>query len=328
MSNATPIDVSQLQAPYLKPWWRVTYEATCVTFHYGEQLVSCHGRAAIVLFPTLLPLLDGRHALDEVVGALGPVAAPAIRKALELLASRDLLIDGPSIADEIPAPVRDTVHFMAATRRMTRPMPADADRLTRLRVGVVGSSGTAREIARSLKAVGAKAHALAWTVPAQAIAACDLVVVAPSAAELPLLLDWNGRALRENTHWLQVLPHDGRFASVGPLYVPGETCCYECFCYRRASNVEYASEFWAMQTTAAPYPSTLPLELMLAGLVTLAVLRWHLRADEALPGQFQALEIGSDVTLSTHLVYRVPRCTACSTVGTVAPPLPWFEATA
>jgi hypothetical protein len=68
--------------------------------------------------------------------------------------------------------------------------------------------------------------------------------------------------------------------------------------------------------------------LILTGLVTLAVLRWHLRADEALPGQFQAVELGADVALSTHLVYRVPRCTTCSSVGTIAPPLPWYESSA
>jgi len=83
-----------------------------------------------------------------------------------------------------------------------------------------------------------------------------------------------------------------------------------------------------MQDTPAPYPSTLPLELILTGLVTLAVLRWHLRADEALPGQFQAVELGTDVALSTHLVYRVPRCTTCSAVGATAPPLPWYELSA
>jgi bacteriocin biosynthesis cyclodehydratase domain-containing protein len=321
-------DATDLKTPYLKPWWRVTYEATRVTFHYGEQLVTCHGRAAVVLFPTLLPLLDGLHSIDDVVNALGPVAAPAIRKALDILASRELLIDGPAIPADIPPAARETVHFIAANRRVTRPLHADAERLVRLRVGVAGSATTAREIVRSLIALGANAETLSWTASAAQTAACDLVVVAPSAAELPLLFDWNRRALDEGTVWLQVLPHDGRFASVGPLYVPGETCCYACFCYRRASNVEYASEFWAMQATPAPYPSTLPLELILTGLVTLAVLRWHLRADEALPGQFQAVELGADVALSTHLVYRVPRCTTCSSVGTIAPPLPWYESSA
>jgi bacteriocin biosynthesis cyclodehydratase domain-containing protein len=322
------IDQTSLKAPYLKPWWRVTYEATRVTFHYGDQLVTCHGRAAVVLFPTLLPLLDGMHALDDIVNVLGPIAAPAIRKALDLLASRELLIDGPAIAAEIPSAARDTVHFIAANRRMTRPLQAEAERLVRMNVGVVGAATTAREIVRSLIALGASAEALSWTAPAAQIVAYDLVVVAPSAQELPLLLDWNRRALHERTQWLQVLPHDGRFAAVGPLYVPGETCCYACFCYRRASNVEYAAEFWAMQSTPAPYPSTLPLELILTGLVVMAVLRWHLRADEALPGQFQAIELGADVALSTHLVYRVPRCTTCSGVGATAPQLPWYEVSA
>jgi bacteriocin biosynthesis cyclodehydratase domain-containing protein len=322
------IDATELQTPYLKPWWRVTYEATRVTFHYGDQLVTCHGRGAVVLFPRLLPLLDGQHTMDDVVNSHGLAAAPAIRRAIALLTTNDLLIEGPAISVEIPPGARESVHFVAANRRKAGPLNADAERLVRLRVGIVGSSSTAQEIVRALTALGSEAQELPWTASAAQTAGCDLVVAAPSGAELPLLMDWNRRALQEGTQWLQVLPYDGRFATVGPLYVPGETCCYACFCYRRASNVEYAAGFWAMQETPAPYPSTLPIELMLAGLVTLAVLRWHLRADEGLPGQFQAFELGTDLALNTHFVYRVPRCTACSSVGAIAPPLPWFEVSA
>ena len=100
------IDATELQTPYLKPWWRVTYEATRVTFHYGDQLVTCHGRGAVVLFPRLLPLLDGQHTMDEVVNSQGLAAAPAIRRAIALLTTNDLLIEGPAISVEIPPGTR------------------------------------------------------------------------------------------------------------------------------------------------------------------------------------------------------------------------------
>ena len=101
-----------------------------------------------------------------------------------------------------------------------------------------------------------------------------------------------------------MLPFDGRFAAIGPLYIPGETACYECFRHRRAANITYAPQFWAMQETPAP---------------------WHLRNDAGIPGNFQSLEFGGDITLGSHIVYRVPRCTACGSVEGVAPVLPWFE---
>ena len=320
------LDAAEANMPYLKPWWRITYEATRVTFHYGEQIVTCNGRTAVVLLPALIPLLDGRHTVAQIVERIGAAAETAIRKTLDVLAARELLVEGPAVADAVPQATRDAVHFIAANHRITRSLNEDASALLGLRVGVIGSAGTAREIVRSLSALGATAHTLAWQAPEELTAACDMVVVAPSAQELPFLADWNRRAVRSRTQWLQVLPHDGKFAAVGPLYVPGETCCYECFAYRRASNVGYPAEYWAMQSTPAPYPSPLPLDLMITGLATMAVLRWHLRADDGLPGQYQAIEFCGDITLSTHLVYRVPRCKACSSIGTVASPLPWYEA--
>ena len=83
-----------------------------------------------------------------------------------------------------------------------------------------------------------------------------------------------------------------------------------------------------MQETPAAYPSPLPVEMTLAGLTTLALLRWHLRRDPGLPGSFLALEINGEIALSNHVVYRVPRCKACASVHRVAPVLPWFEARA
>jgi hypothetical protein len=47
-----------------------------------------------------------------------------------------------------------------------------------------------------------------------------------------------------------------------------------------------------------------------------------------LPGAFSALEFNGEIVLGTHVVYRVPRCPACATVGRAAPVLPWFEAPA
>jgi hypothetical protein len=47
--------------------------------------------------------------------------------------------------------------------------------------------------------------------------------VAPSPADLPRLDSWNELALARGIRWLQVLPPNGRFAALGPLFVPDET---------------------------------------------------------------------------------------------------------
>ena len=61
----------------------------------------------------------------------------------------------------------------------------------------------------------------------------------PPWDELEELDSWNRAANESGARWLPVLPYDGRFASVGPLVVPGQSCCYECVLRRRAANLEY-----------------------------------------------------------------------------------------
>jgi bacteriocin biosynthesis cyclodehydratase domain-containing protein len=310
--------------PYFKPWWRITREAARVSFHYGAETVVCEGQDAVSLLPRVVEFLDGRHSAEQIAAELPPAVRPLLGEALELFARHGLLLDGPPAGDDGPLEVRDALRFIAATQPGTTAPGQGAAALARLRAGIVGSSLVGAELARVLERLGAVAEPLAWDVPAEAQRFCDVVVAAPAAHELAELPEWNRRALAAGTTWLQVLPFDGSFAAVGPLYIPGETACYECFLHRRAANAADAAQFWAMQDTPAAYPSALPVDVALAGLTGLALLRWHLARDPALPGTFTALTIGGEVALSSHTVYRVPRCRACATVTLTAPVWPWF----
>jgi len=312
-------------APLLRPWWRITYEANRVIFQYGDEVVVFEGKGATLIVPRIVPLLDGEHSIDQIVALLGAHTAPFVHKLLDAFLTRGMLIEGPPVPSDRSPQARDAVHFLSATVPGYTGLADDAATLAGLRAGIIGSSGVATEAARSLASLGTTTRYLGWKASPGDLEGVDLVLVAPSASELPELAQWNERALSAKVTWFQVLPFDGRFAAIGPLYVPGETACYECFRHRRAANVAYAPQFWAMQETPAPYPSTLPLEQTLAGLATLSLLRWHLRSDAGLPGNFQSIEFGTSITLGSHIVYRVPRCSACSSVERLAPVLPWFE---
>jgi hypothetical protein len=80
-----------------------------------------------------------------------------------------------------------------------------------------------------------------------------------------------------------------------------------------------------MQETPAAFPGLRALDAMLAGLATLAVIRWHSRRDAYLPGRFQSIELDREMSVRSHMVYRVPRCEACASAVAVASPAPWFE---
>jgi bacteriocin biosynthesis cyclodehydratase domain-containing protein len=310
------------ERPLLKPWYRLAVADGKVVLDYAQSAVIFDGAAAARLLPVLLPLLDGEHALSDIVAELGEPAAPAIEQALELLARHRLLTSRlPSAVAESGAD--ETLRFLLATDRGNRDPAGLSDTLRQARVCVVGTAPVGEELARILlcSGVGAVEPArLSGSPPCGVFA-----VVAPDPEELPALERWNRRCLGEGITWLALLPCDGRIAPVGPLFVPGETACYDCFRIRRASTCGYAEEFWSLEDSPAETPDAVPLRRAVAGIAGWLVLRWLVGRDASLPGVLHALEVGPPVALTVNHVWRVPRCPSCSETSGAAPPSPWFD---
>ena len=300
--------------PLLRPWYRLARLQGRFALEYGRVAIVLEGAATERLVPALLPLLDGRRTVPEIVARLGPSAEPAILSALEQLAEHRLLTEGPDDGGE-------TASFLASTLDLA---PADAaQRLRAVRLGVVGDGALATEIAAALAVEEVDPPVVVgWDGPS---ASLDLVVVAPSPAELPRLEAWNELALEQGTRWLQVLPANGRFAALGPLFVPDETCCRTCFQLRQAASLEYRTELAELEATPAPFPSPPAVTRAVGALAAFLALRWAVGGDFHLAGAFYALELGFPLSLGLHRVYRVPRCPDCSGLEGAAPPSPWFS---
>ena len=308
--------------PELGPWYRTAWRDGGIVLEYGEKVVVLEGRATEKLLPALLPLLDGERTVDEIVSELGDAAAPAVAQALLLLARHGVLTEGHRFDGDDRA--SDAARFLAATStRGSTPAEAEAA-VAEAAVAVAGTGRLAREVGQMLRLSGVRRleHV---PVRAREDVRADLVVAAPSGEELPGLVDWNEHALRNGVPWLQVLPHDGRCAAIGPLYVPSETCCYECFRLRRASNSGFEDEYWALAAVQRRLPATASIERAAAGLAAELALRWLVDRAPAIPGVLYALEVGPPIGLTRHVVYRVPRCGACSSTSSLAPVLPWHQ---
>ena len=306
------------ERPLLKPWYRLAVEDGRIVLEYAQSAVVFDGAATARLLPALLPLLDGEHSFGDIVATLGEPAAPAIEQALELLADHRLL------TSPLPAAADDTLRFLLATDRRGAD-PADlAASLGQARVALAGSAGVGEELARVLRCSGIRRIEYG-SLTERPQGRPEIVVVAPAAVELRELDEWNRQCLSEGTTWLALLPCDGRTAPIGPLFVPGETACYDCFRIRRASTSGYAEEFWSLEASPAEAPDALPLRRAVAGIAGWLVLRWLVGRDASLPGVVHALEIGSSLSLAAHHVWRVPRCPSCSDTSGVAPPAPWFD---
>lgn len=311
--------------PVLKPWYRLLQLEDKVLLQYGETLVTFEGKAATRLLPALLPLLDGSRSVDEIVHVLGPPVRRAVEQALELLQERGLVTDpAPDFAAEAE---RSSAEFLAATDPSGRSAAQLLAIVGSARIAVAGSGSLASEVASALRRSGIFGVGLhSMCVGSGELGSVELLIAAPAGEEVPHLSSWNTAALEAQVPWLQVLPFDGHFSALGPLFVPGETGCYECFRTRRASNVGYGRSALALQEVAAPLPAAPSLELTIAGLAATLALRWLAHGDQFLPGAWYALELGLQPLLSRHVLYRVPRCAACSGLGEAAQPLPWHSA--
>lgn len=314
------------QLPYLAPWYRAALDGDRLVLSYAHAAVVLQGKAVELLMPVLLPLLDGTLTLPEIEERIGQAAAPAIRNALATLASRGVLRDGPPVAGA----AEGTIRLLAAKTTSGLSEEAGCTALRESAVAVLGTGEAAAEVIRQLRRSGLQnVGPLDWDANATVLQEAGLVVAAPEPGELPELEAWNRTALDNDTSWLQVLPFDGRIAAVGPLYLPGRTCCYECFQRRRAANVTFSErDYWALERSPAAYPQAPPLQAMAAGLAATLVLR-HVgeqaagQSDSYLPGAMHAIEWDAGLEVRRHFVFRVPRCSACS--GERGVPSPWHS---
>jgi bacteriocin biosynthesis cyclodehydratase domain-containing protein len=306
------------ERPLLAPWYRLVGDGDRLLLEHAQSVVVLEGAAVRTLLPPLLPLLDGTRGVDELAARLGQAVRPAIVAALELLTERGLIVDGP----DAPLGVRGAAHAVAAAHGIS---PAEAaERLGAASVALVGGSPGLVEIARLLWSAGvAEIRRDSWRGRRRA----DLTVVAPAPDELDRLPAWNRVALGRDIRWLLVRPYDGRFASVGPLVVPGQSCCYECMLLRRGANAGYAGELADVEAAPVAAAADAGLQALVAGVAAHVVLRWVAGADKTLPGNLFTLEARPALRLDEHLVLRVPRCGSCSDVARAAR-LPWHAAEA
>jgi len=302
-----------MERPLLKPWYRLSVESGRSTLRYAGSVLEFEGAAAERLLPYLLPLLDGTRTVDEVVAELGGAARPAVEHALSLLRAHDLLT--APVPGEAAADARRTAELLAAIDVAGRTCAELHACLRAAEAHVLGRSRVAETVGRLLQAGGVgSVEALEWDGDPPA---SGLAIAAPAPAEVERLERWNARALSAGTVWLPVLPFDGRLAAVGPLVVPGETACHRCFRLRRDSTIAPVPD-----KATGDYPGSPALDASLAGLAAITALR-ALAGAPADAGELLALELVPALRCTRHVVYRVPRCPACSPAARRAAASPW-----
>lgn len=303
------------ERPLLKPWYRLVRHEERVLLEHGRTVVVFEGGAAREFLPALLPLLDGTRTLDELCELMGRRTTPAVENALAVLAERGLLTVGPRQSGDPDR--RRVAESLAAESVRDEGIDEIAGRLETATVSLLGDGLALEGLARLLQrsAVGAVRCA------PPAVPAAGLVVVGPGGDPL----GWNRLALEHGGDWLPFGALDGGVVTIGPLIVPHESACFECFVLRRESTSGCAEELALLRGSRAPAPRPTLLAVATA-LTAELVVRWLGTRDPSLPGALFTVRSLDGVSVDTHRVLRVPRCPACSRVAGVAQPSPWHEA--
>ncbi len=312
--------MNESRTPWLKPWLTIGSEQDRVLIQDGERVTTLEGAAVTSGFlPDLLGVLDGTRDVAELACATG-VAEGSVQAALSVLEREALLTRGPRPIAELAPEVRGTAYALSA---LTQRSPTEiCSTLTASSVVVAGDTGTARAIDAMLVDAGLTSAARVQVGEVSGLDAVDLLVVAPAADELDTLGEINRLALETSVAWLPIAPYNGRVISVGPLMVPGQTCCWECFRFRCVPDVDALDAFLSPKTPVErPMPSL--LDQLAAPIAALLAVRWLATRDAFLPGIVHLVEVVPQIAVSHAEVFRVPRCPSCSRMAGQAPPAPW-----
>jgi bacteriocin biosynthesis cyclodehydratase domain-containing protein len=127
--------------------------------------------------------------------------------------------------------------------------------------------------------------------------------------------------------WLPVFAFNGRYTEIGPLIVPPDSGCFECFLLRRQSNVSYSAEVFDSVEKAGTKGALdyAPLDYASAATAAFIAHQWLAVRQPEMPG-ISYLERAGSWEREIHHLLRVPRCPVCSMASERGIPAAWWSA--
>ena len=290
LTRITPEDQGSVKLPALAPHLQSRIIGDAQALLVSEQFNTLlHGE----LICGLLPLLDGCHSRDEIVGRLAN-SGPA----------NDVLAAIGSLADK--GYVVSAEHGMERSRAAywsslgASPRWAER-RLSEVRITIEGDDG---RLTRHLKGQGAIVTASA---PALTAVVCD-DFLASSHGKV------NRRQLEAGTPWTMVRPR-GMEALFGPIFrADGHGPCWDCLACRLRSHQEvhgFLRNVAGDEAAFKPFAAQPAVLEALHGLIAAEIVKW-LVLEEFAPLHEHAITMNVGTFASAkHRVVRRPQCFAC-----------------
>ncbi|MEV7417483.1 TOMM precursor leader peptide-binding protein [Streptomyces sp. NPDC089919] len=293
-----------MEKPRLKAHFHVEVVEGERVFLYAEgQDYLVPGRAAAAV----LPYLDGRHTVMEIVQALaGTLPIPAVLAALSRFGAAGHLAEG---RPELPE--RTLAYWDALGVDPARTLGAPP-------VTVSATGGADPEpLLAALRAVGLGARTgPVGEVPAEGVA----VVLAEDYLD-PALADRNTRQLAAGRPWLLARP-GGVAPWIGPFLDPDHTGCWTCLSQRLSGNRQLERYLATRRGESVPrHPARAGLPagpLAAAALLAAETARIAATGEPgALCGRMVTLDLAT-LTTERHQLVRQPQCPSCGNPALVA----------
>lgn len=260
-----------------------------------EAAKTLHGGA----YEKIVPLIDGRRSMDEIVDALtSQVDAAKVYYVLNSMEAKGYLAEA---TPDIPASVAAFWHSLGIAPAAA--LAALRDK--RVAVQAVGEVDSAAMLS-ALEAMGVQLG-----TQEQA----DLCLVLTDDYLRAELAAINAAALQANRPWLLVRV-TGRELWLGPLFQPGDTGCWVCLRQRLERN-RAVHRFVAEKNNLSTPPLTtlgvLPATQAAAcQMAASAAAQFLAGAATGLAGKVMSIDWLTYVT-QTHMLVRHPHCPACGT---------------
>lgn len=307
-----------------------------LTLKRGCTTVRIDGAYAPEIVSAILELAgDADRTEDELVACFPPEAQESIRSLVGELRARRLLLPADAADDATTESPLDVFywHFGLPDERSPSP-PRDEP------VAVVGRNGTATRLGALLDEAGFGKIAvvadpdldddvangpLAERGPAAdalddrlqaATGRPPGIVAAVSERGFGPLREWNTLLLERRLPFLPVVIDD-LVAYVGPLVVPHQTACFECFLRRRYSNLEEAEarEPVELRRDGARIVGLHPaISAVAAGVAALELSKFFIPWPSARQAGYLLTFNLLASRARRHRVLKVPRCPACSSL--------------
>lgn len=290
---------------------------------WGRSVSSIEG-AAEGAASSLAAALDGTRGLDEIVEAIGPENEPLLRDLLKLLGASGVLTDLGADWSRLPAGERGAAAHIASVSddRLTPGQAREA--IDSARVAVVeGDPGLTEIIVSGLRSSGVKTVVCIDDPDAAGTLdePIDLYLVLARTDADAGLLRWNERALTSSVTWMPVVPYDGIAATVGPIMIPTQTCCYRCVILRRIANSANPNVMSLVQAWHSRAPTAPAVDSIVGGVAVDVATKWIGLRSADLIATTALISLGRMPEVSVARVYRVPRCPACASTSAARRPI-------